>query len=73
MKKGLFYFVLIIAFIGLITNLDSVFNIIFNMALSLVIIGLILYAIYYYFILSEDERKYRRALRKTKRKRKFRE
>ena len=46
---------------------------IFNMALSLVIIGLILYAIYYYFILSEDERKYRRALRKTKRKRKFRE
>ena len=73
MKKGLFYFVLIIAFIGLITNLDSVFNMIFNMALSLVIIGLILYAIYYYFILSEDERKYRRALRNTKRKRKFRE
>lgn len=73
MKKGLFYFVLIIAFIGLITNLDSVFNMIFNIALSLVIIGLILYAIYYYFILSEDERKYRRALRKTKRKRKFRE
>lgn len=73
MKKGLFYFVLIIAFIGLITNLDSVFNMIFNMALSLVFIGLILYAVYYYFILSEDERKYRRALRKTKRKRKFRE
>ena len=73
MKKGLFYFVLIIAFIGLITNLDNVFNMIFNMALSLVIIGLILYAVYYYFILSEDERKYRRALRKTKRKRKFRE
>ncbi|CAM3412775.1 SA1362 family protein [Nosocomiicoccus ampullae] len=73
MKKGLFYFVLIIAFIGLITNLDNVFNMIFNMALSLVIIGLILYAIYYYFLLSEDERKYRRALRKTKRKRKFRE
>ncbi|CAD2077143.1 membrane protein [Phocicoccus schoeneichii] len=72
MKKTLFYMFIGIGVIGLITNIGNIFDFIFQTIISIVIFIAILYAIYYFFILSEDERKYRKAMRQTKRKRKFR-
>ncbi|GAB3071796.1 SA1362 family protein [Salinicoccus sesuvii] len=68
MKKFLLYLVLAVAALGLITNMDYFLNMIVNSLIFLLIIGLILYGIYYFFILTESQRKYKRALRKSKRK-----
>ncbi|HLR39141.1 MAG TPA: SA1362 family protein [Jeotgalicoccus sp.] len=72
MKKILFYIFIGIGVIGLIMNIGNIFDFIFRTIISIAIFIAILYAIYYFFILSEDERKYRKAMRQTKRKRKFR-
>lgn len=72
MKKTLFYIFIAIAVFGLLMNLDDIFEFIFKTILSIGIFAGILYAIYYFFILSEDERKYRKARREANRKRKFR-
>ncbi|MFB9859944.1 SA1362 family protein [Salinicoccus siamensis] len=68
MKRFLMYLVLAIAAIGLVTNLDYFMGMILNSLVTLLIIGLILYGIYYFFILTPSQRKYKRALRKSKRK-----
>lgn len=68
MKKILLYTVLIIALIGLITNLDYFMNMIVSSLIFLLVLGLIIYGIYYFFILTPSQRKYKKALRKSKRK-----
>ncbi|MFC3418131.1 SA1362 family protein [Salinicoccus hispanicus] len=68
MKKFVLYLVLAIAALGLVTNMEYFLNMIVNSLVFLVVIGLILYGIYYFFILTESQRKYKRALRKSKRK-----
>lgn len=68
MKKVLLYIVLIIAAIGLLTNLDYFLNMIVSSLIFLLVLGLILYGIYYFFILTPSQRKYKKALRKSKRK-----
>ena len=68
MKKILLYLVLIIALVGLITNLDYFMNMIVSSLVFLLVLGLIIYGIYYFFILTPSQRKYKKALRKSKRK-----
>ncbi|CAD2075438.1 hypothetical protein JEOAER750_01208 [Jeotgalicoccus aerolatus] len=68
MKRALVIIVLVIAAVGLLMNLDVVLNMIFSSLIFLLVLGLIIYGIYYFFILTEDQRKYRKALRKAKRK-----
>lgn len=68
MKKILLYIVLIIAAIGLLTNLDYFLNMIVSSLIFLLVLGLIFYGIYYFFILTPSQRKYKKALRKSKRK-----
>lgn len=68
MKKVLIYIVLAIALVGLLLNLDIVFNMILNAIIFIAVLGLILYAVYYFFLLTPSQREYKRALRKSKRK-----
>lgn len=68
MKRAIIIIVLAVAAIGLLMNLDAVLGMIVNSLIFLIILAGILYAIYYFFILTEDQRKYRKALRKSKRK-----
>ncbi|AKG74024.1 SA1362 family protein [Salinicoccus halodurans] len=68
MKKILLYIVVIIAAIGLLTNLDYFLNMIVSSLIFLLVLGLIVYGIYYFFILTPSQRKYKKALRKSKRK-----
>ena len=68
MKKFLLYLVLAIAALGLITNLDYFMGMIVNSLIFLLVLGLIMYGIYYFFVLTPSQRKYRKALRKSERK-----
>ncbi|WP_267253529.1 SA1362 family protein [Staphylococcus aureus] len=67
MRNIIFYLVLIIAAIGLVMNLDAFIFSIVRMLVSFAVIAGIIYLIYYFFILTEDKRKYRKAMRKYKR------
>lgn len=66
MRNILFYIVLIIAAIGLVMNIDEFLFSIARMLISLAVIVGIIYLIYYFFFLTEDQRKYRKAMRKYK-------
>ncbi|MCU5746352.1 hypothetical protein N9R04_06430 [Staphylococcus sp. SQ8-PEA] len=68
MKNVLFWIVIIIAAFGLIMNIDVFFFSIIRTLITLGVIALIIYLIYYFFFLTEDQRKYKRAQRKYKRK-----
>lgn len=68
MKKFLLYLVLAIAALGLVTNLNYFMGMIVNSLIFLLVLGLIMYGIYYFFILTPSQRKYKKALRKSKRK-----
>ena|GEM_PF-364693 len=68
MKKIILYAVLIIAAIGLLTNMDYFLNMIVNSLIFLIVLGFIIYGVYYFFVLTPSQRKYRKALRKSKRK-----
>ena len=70
MKRALIIIVLAVAAIGLLMNLDVVLGMIVNSLIFLIVLAGIIYAIYYFFILTEDQRKYRKALRKAKRRHK---
>lgn len=61
MRNIIFYLVLIIAAIGLVMNLDAFIFSIVRMLISFAVIAGIIYLIYYFFILTEDQRKYRNA------------
>jgi len=68
LKKIILYAVLIIAAIGLLTNMDYFLNMIVNSLIFLIVLGFIIYGVYYFFVLTPSQRKYRKALRKSKRK-----
>ncbi|OFQ10586.1 hypothetical protein HMPREF2953_05785 [Staphylococcus sp. HMSC072E01] len=68
MKNIIFYFVLIIATIGLLLNLNIFVMSFMKSIFTLIMIALIIYFIYYFFFLTEDQRKYRRAVRKYKKR-----
>lgn len=68
MKKAIIYIVLAVALIGLLFNMDLVFNMILSTIIFLAVISVILYAVYYFFLLTPSQREYKRALRKAKRK-----
>ncbi|MCY1564802.1 SA1362 family protein [Staphylococcus pettenkoferi] len=70
MRNVLFYIVIIIAAFGLIMNFDVFFYSIIRSLITLAIIGVIIYLIYYFFFLTEDQRKYKRTQRKYKRRNK---
>lgn len=72
MKKFLLYLFIAIAVIGLIFNLDMVMNMILSSLIFILVLGAIVYGIYYFFILTPSQRKYKRALRKSKRRNKKR-
>ncbi|ALN76501.1 MULTISPECIES: SA1362 family protein [Staphylococcus] len=62
-------FVVIVAFIGLIFNIDAfIFSIVNTLLMLLLIVGII-YAIYYFYFLTPDQRKYKKAVWKNKWKR----
>ncbi|PTI66616.1 SA1362 family protein [Staphylococcus succinus] len=64
MKQVLFYIVIAIAIVGLVLNLDAFLFSFVSMAISFAIFAGIIYLIYYFFFLTEDQRKYKRAQRK---------
>ncbi|MDQ7129857.1 SA1362 family protein [Mammaliicoccus sciuri] len=68
MKNVLFYLIIAIAVFGLIMNLDFFIMGFIRMIVSLIIFGLIIYLIYYFFFLTPDQRKYKIAMRKQKRR-----
>ncbi|MCJ1656288.1 SA1362 family protein [Staphylococcus sp. NRL 16/872] len=68
MKNVIFYIVLAIAAIGLILNLNVFLMSFVKTIFTFAIIALIIYLIYYFFFLTEDQRKYRKAVRKYKRR-----
>ncbi|PTE33616.1 SA1362 family protein [Staphylococcus equorum] len=68
MKRAIFYLIIAIAAIGLILNLDAFIFSFVSMAISFAVFAGIIYAIYYFFFLTEDQRKYKRAQRKYKRR-----
>lgn len=65
-KKILFYAVLLVALIGLITNLDAILFSLARMVISLAILAGIAYLVYFFFFLTEDQRKYKKACWKYK-------
>ena len=67
MKQAIFYIVIAVAVVGLILNLDAFIFSFVRMAISLAVFAGIIYAIYYFFFLTADQRKYKRAQRKYKR------
>ena len=60
MKNVLFYLIIAIAVFGLIMNLDFFIMGFIRMIVSLIIFGLIIYLIYYFFFLTPDQRKYKK-------------
>jgi uncharacterized protein HemY len=66
MKRVLFYIVIAIAAFGLFMNLDDFVFSFVKMLVSFAIIVAIIYGIYYFFFLTEDQRKYKKAVRKAK-------
>ncbi|EZX24671.1 MULTISPECIES: SA1362 family protein [Mammaliicoccus] len=68
MKNVLFYLIIAIAVFGLIMNLDFFIMGFIRMIVSFIIFGLIIYLIYYFFFLTPDQRKYKKAMRKQKRR-----
>ncbi|MFH4907235.1 MULTISPECIES: SA1362 family protein [Staphylococcus] len=70
MKQAIFYIVIAIALVGLILNLDAFIFSFVKMAISLAVFAGIIYLIYYFFFLTEDQRKYKRAQRKYRKRNK---
>ncbi|MGU3127197.1 SA1362 family protein [Staphylococcus aureus] len=61
MRNIIFYLVLIIAAIGLLIVDAFIFSIV-RMLISFAVIAGIIYLIYYFFILTEDQRKYHKCV-----------
>ena len=72
LKQAIFYIVIAIALVALILNLDAFLFSFVKMAISLAIFAGIIYLIYYFFFLTEDQRKYKRAQRKYRKRNKKR-
>ncbi len=68
MKNIWFYIVVAIAAFGLIMNLDVFLFSIVRMLISFAILVLVIYLIYYFLFLTEEQRKYKRAQRKYRKR-----
>ena len=68
MRKVLLFILAAIALIGVVTNLDVIFFSIIQGIITLAVIAGIIYLVYYFFFLTEDQRKYKRAQRKYRKR-----
>lgn len=68
MRKIIWTLVGIIILIGVISSLDFFVDAVLRSLIFIAVLGVIGYLIYYFFILTDSQRKYKRALRKSKRK-----
>lgn len=68
MRKIIWILVGVIILIGVVSSLDFFVDAVLRSLIFLVVLGAIGYLIYYFFILTDSQRKYKRALRKSKRK-----
>ncbi|UWF57932.1 hypothetical protein NZD48_06445 [Staphylococcus hyicus] len=69
MQNTIIGIVFAVALIGLLFNIDSVIFSLVNTLLMLLIIVGIIFAIYYFYFLTPDQRKYKKAVWKNKWKR----
>ncbi|UXR68685.1 MULTISPECIES: SA1362 family protein [unclassified Staphylococcus] len=65
-QKILFGFIALIAFIGLIMNLEAFLYSITNTLITMIVIIGVIYLVYFFFFLTEDQRKYKKAVWKNK-------
>lgn len=72
MKRVLLILAGLIIVIGIIGSLDFFVAAVLNSLIFIMVLGVVGYLIYYFFFLTESQRKYKRALRKSKRKHKNR-
>lgn len=70
LKQAIFYIVIAIAIIGLVLNLDAFIFSFVKMLISIAIFAGIAYLVYYFFFLTEDQRKYKKAQRKYRKRNK---
>lgn len=70
MKQAIFYIVIAIAIIGLVLNIDAFIFSFVKMLISIAIFAGIAYLVYYFFFLTEDQRKYKKAQRKYRKRNK---
>lgn len=68
MKKIILIIVGIIIAIGVLNSLDFFVSAILNSLIFIAVLAGVGYLIYYFFIQTESQRKYKRALRKSKKK-----
>lgn len=68
MKKVLLILVGIVIAIGILGSMDFLVSAVLNSLIFIAVLGVVGYLIYYFFILTESQRKYKRALRKSKKK-----
>ncbi|MFC3900803.1 SA1362 family protein [Aliicoccus persicus] len=67
MKRVLLILAGLIIVIGIIGSLDFFVAAVLNSLIFIMVLGVVGYLIYYFFFLTESQRKYKRALRKSKR------
>lgn len=68
MRKIIWILVGLIILIGVVSSLDFFVDAVLRSLIFIAVVGAIGYLIYYFFILTDSQRKYKRALRKSKRK-----
>lgn len=68
MRKIIWILVGLIILIGVISSLDFFVDAVMRSLIFIAVLGVIGYLIYYFFIMTDSQRKYKRALRKSKRK-----
>ena len=65
-QKIIFVLIAIVAFVGLIMNLDAFLLSITNTIITMFVVIGIIYALYFFFFLTEDQRKYKKAVWKNR-------
>ncbi|KIX91568.1 membrane protein [Staphylococcus microti] len=65
-QKIIFALIAIVAFVGLIMNLDTFLLSITNTIITMLVVVGVIYALYFFFFLTEDQRKYKKAVWKNK-------
>ncbi|AVQ33096.1 hypothetical protein C7J88_02350 [Staphylococcus muscae] len=66
LQKILFGLIVIVAFIGLITNLDAFLLSITNTLITLLVVIVVIYLLYYFFFLTKDQREIKKIIWKNK-------
>lgn len=65
-QKIIFALIAIVACVGLIMNLDTFLLSITNTIITMFVVVGVIYALYFFFFLTEDQRKYKKAVWKNK-------